>query len=82
MTHMICDLCVVVWFLSVQGEKVVNINRILCKMYAEDGLSDNSTICRRGMEFLALAVCHFKMRKKVSYHAIMLLEEISKPYNS
>ncbi len=47
MMYTICELHAVVRFVSVLGETVMNINRILCVTYAKDGLSYDSTICQR-----------------------------------
>ncbi len=39
---MICELHVIDWVLSVPGEMAVNINRILCNAYVEDGILDDN----------------------------------------
>ncbi len=52
MIYAICELHVVVWFLRTQGNTVVNINRILRDIYAENGLPDDLTLCQRWKEFL------------------------------
>ncbi len=53
MMYVVCELCVMVWYLSAQGEKVVNINSILLDTYIEDELPDDSIIRWWWREFLA-----------------------------
>ncbi len=45
MTYEICELHTVVWFLSANGEMVVNINRIM-----REGMSTFARKCDRGMQ--------------------------------